>query len=135
MRFIGCDLQDPVLSEYLKYSEWRKNATYLSVTSVAQFVKVISDWMRDETFEKLRSCENMILLLDESTNEANRSELSLITRIVNKGIITNHFLDLIQLRCGDADTIYTAVSDFLKKENIEITHTRFSGMDDCSNVR
>ena len=36
-------------------------------------------------------------------------------------------------RC-DADIIYTAVSDFLKEENIDIMHNRFSGMDGCSTM-
>ena len=34
VRFIGSDLGDPILLEYLKYTDCHKNATYLSVNSV-----------------------------------------------------------------------------------------------------
>ena len=61
----------------------------------------------------MKTCNELTLLLDKSTDEANRSELSLIARMIKDGKIENHFLDLLQLNRGDAKTIFESVSDFL----------------------
>ena len=52
VRFIGEDLREQILSEYLKLSELHKNATYLSQNSVLLFITEISSWMKDETLRK-----------------------------------------------------------------------------------
>ena len=70
VRFVSFDLGDAVLKEYMTHAESHKNAIYLSANTVVQFVKVISDWTKEETLEELKQCHNFILLLDESTNES-----------------------------------------------------------------
>ena len=57
-------------------AESHKNTTDLSANAILQFVKVISDWMKEETLEEINNCQGFMLLLDESTDERNRSELS-----------------------------------------------------------
>ena len=49
VKFIGNNLQEKVLFEYLKLTQSHKNARYLSKCTVAQFVEVISNWMRKKT--------------------------------------------------------------------------------------
>ena len=49
-------------------------------------------------------------MLDESLDESNCTELSLIFRIVHNGIIENHFLDLMQLQRCDIETIFLEFS-------------------------
>ena len=46
------------------------------------FITEISNWMKDETIKKMKKHENYTLLLDEATDESNRSKLSLIARVV-----------------------------------------------------
>jgi hypothetical protein len=135
VNFIGKDLEDLVLSEYLKLAGNHKNATYLSKFTVKKFVQLIGDFIEKETIETIKRCEHFTILLDESTDDANRSELALIARIVDeKGVVQNHFLTLIQLKRCDAVTIFTAVNDYLKKKEIDITRICFSGMDGCSTM-
>ena len=134
VRFVGADLHEQVLEEYLKLSESHKNATYLSPNTVSQFVKIISNWMREETINIIKDSDRFTLLLDESTDEANRSELSLIARIVRNGQIENHFLDLLQLKTCDARSICNSVQEFTIQEGIEISRIVFSGMDGCSTM-
>ena len=107
-------MQEQVLGEYLKYANSHKNATYLSPNSVSQFIKVVSDWMRKETMSDVKNCSDFTLLLDESTDESNRSELSLFARIVKNGKVVNHFLDLLHLSRCDAQSISTKVFEFLQ---------------------
>ena len=46
VRFIGKDLHEQILSEYLKLSQSHKNTTYLSQNSVPLFITEINNWMR-----------------------------------------------------------------------------------------
>ena len=134
MRFIGTELQERILEEYLKLSDTHKNATYLSANTVSLFIKLVSDYMKNETISKIKSCDHFTLLLDESTNESNHSELSLIARVVREGKIENHFLYLLQLNRCDTETIFNVIQTFLNKENIDISRVLFAGMDGCSTM-
>ena len=132
VRFLGNDLQDLVLSEYLKLTKDRENATYLSKFTVAEFLKLIGEYMEEEALKKLREAEHFTILLDESTDEANRSELALIARVIDpNGNVENHFLTLIHLTRCNAQAIFTAVYDYLKKNGIDFSRIRLSGMDGC----
>ena len=121
-----------MLEQYLKLCTGRKNATYLSKFTVAKFVKLIGEYMESKTLKKVRDAEQFIIMLDESTDEANRAELAVIAREVDSnGDVENYFLTLLQLsRCGPL-TIITAVYDYLKKNDIDLTEVRFTGMDGC----
>ena len=133
VRFVGEELEDLVFNEYLKLAGHHKNATYLSKFTVSKFLEV--KWIEQETVKKIREAEYFTLLLDDSTDNANRSELSLIARAVDEdGCIQTHFLTLIQLQRCDALSIFTAVYDYLEAKEIDITRMSFSGLDGCSTM-
>ena len=134
VRFVGEELEEAVLKEYLKVCEDRKNATYLSSSAVTDFIHVISNWIKEKTLSELRDATDFTLLLDESTDEANRSELALLARLVDGIEVKNVFLDLIRLKRRDAKTVFGAVQEFLTRENVDISKTRFAGMDGCSTM-
>ena len=83
--------------------------------------------MKEKTLEEIKKCQDFMLLLEESTDESDRSELYLQVRIIKQGRIQNHFLELLQLRQGDALTII----DFFEKNVVDLKRTRFAGMDGC----
>ena len=87
--------------------------------------------MKKNTVNELKTCNNFTLLLDESTDEANRSELLLIVRMIKDGKIENHFLDLLQLDRGDTETIFESVSDCLRENVLDIKCARSASMDGC----
>ena len=129
--FVSFDLADAALNEYMAYPESHKNATYLSTNTIIQFVKVISDWMKEETLEETKKCQDFTLLFDKSTDESNRSELCLQVRIVKEGEIQNHFLELLKLR-RDVLTIFETIIDFFEKNDVDLKCTRFAGIDGCT---
>ena len=90
--------------------------------------------MKDETIKKMKEHENYTLLLDEATDESNRSELSLIAHVVVSGEVHNLFLSLLELRRCDAESILKTAEAFLIRENLDITNLRFSCMDGCSTM-
>ena len=57
IRFVSFGLADAILNEYMTYAESNKNATYLSANTNVQFVKVISDRMKEETLEEIKWLE------------------------------------------------------------------------------
>ena len=59
-----------------------------------------------------------MLLLDEAADESNRFELSLIAHVAENEKIKNHFLSLLELRRGDAKSIFKTVEAFMDKENL-----------------
>ena len=73
-------------------------------------------------------------LLNEATDESNRSELSLIARVVESGEIQNLFLSLLELRRCDAESLFKTVEAFIITENLEKTNVRFLDMDGCSTM-
>ena len=95
-----------VLSKYLSLARSNKNGTFVTTNTVKQFVNIISNWMREKTSQTIKSCDYLTVMLDESLDESNCAELSLIFRIVHNGIIENHFLDLMQLQRCDIETIF-----------------------------
>ena len=71
IRFVGNDLEETVLKEYLRLIENRKNA-YLLTTSVNTFLNFISNWMKDNTMKMVREQEDFTIMLHEATDESNR---------------------------------------------------------------
>ena len=134
VRFISEELHDKVLSEYLALSESHKNAKYLSTNLVTQFIKVISDYIFEESLLKIKESEHFTILMDESTNESNRSQLSVICRVVKNAKVENYLLDLLNLSCCDNETIFHRIKSFLQEKGVEITRIRFVGMDGCSTM-
>ena len=61
-----------------------------------------------------------------------RLELSLIARIVPYGVVENHYHDLLELNRCDAQTIFTTISNFCEKNNLDIQKICFHGIDGCS---
>ena len=57
----------------------RKNATYTSKFTVEDHICYISDYLEDKLLDDIKLAEDFSLLADESTNEADRSELSICT--------------------------------------------------------
>ena len=55
VHLVSFDLADAVL-KYMTQGESHKNTTYLSANTIVQFVKVISDLMKEETLEEIKKC-------------------------------------------------------------------------------
>ena len=118
----------------MKYAESHKNATYLSPKTVTQFIEYISNYMFEEIVNEVKECDNFSILMDECTDEANRSELSVFTWLVKNGKIKNHFMELIYLPRCSAESIFEAVTKFFDKHGIDISDIRFAAMDGCATM-
>ena len=79
VKVIGNNLEDEVLSKYLSIAESHKNATYVTANTVKQFINIIGNSMREKTLQMIESYDYLTLMLGESIDETNRSELSLFS--------------------------------------------------------
>ena len=60
--------------------------------------------------------------------------MSLIVRILRNSMIENHFLDLVQLRRCDAETIFSEVETYLRDIDLDLKKINFAGMNGCSTM-
>ncbi len=61
-------------------------------------------------------------MADECTDVTTTEELSIFFRWVNMdGQPVEHFLDIVPLKATDAKTIYSALVEFMKDKNIQIS--------------
>ena len=72
VRFVGNELEEPVLKKYLQSVENCKNESYLLTTALNTFLNLISNWMKDNTMKIVREHEDFTIMLNEATDESNR---------------------------------------------------------------
>ena len=58
LRFIGEELHEKVLSEYMKISVSHKNATYLSENSVSLLLEEIGNWIKKQSVKEISKQEH-----------------------------------------------------------------------------
>ena len=120
IKFVGIVLKDEVQRSYLEIEYSNKNTAYLSANTANQFMKCINDWMLNQTLCIIRKCCYLTIMLDDSTDESNQLELSLIARIVRECIIENHFLDSQHLPRCDTSTIFSLIEKYLEIKKLKL---------------
>ena len=60
VRFIENDLGDLVLKEYLTLADSHKNATYITVNTVKEFIGIISERMKTNMVNELKLCNELM---------------------------------------------------------------------------
>ena len=91
--------------------------------------------MLDETISVVKQCDFTTIMLDESTDKSNQSEMSLIVQILQNSMIESHILDLVHLRRCDAKTIFSEVETYFIRDNdLDLKKIKFANMDGCSTM-
>lgn len=129
VKFIGEDLGENVIGTFL--STCSKNATYLSSMSVDNIMEAISLYLEDRTLTTLKLVDHFSLLADESTDESQREQLGLIARYKIKGVpgFKEEYLGLINLAATNAESITTAIENFMIAKNIDLINCLFLALD------
>ena len=60
-----------------------KNSTYISTFSAEKFLKAVGDFLSDQIITDLIAAGDFTILADESTDEADRSQMSIFVRFVD----------------------------------------------------
>ncbi len=108
----------------------RLNATYTSKVAVVEFVEAGGLWAEECLLKRLRQASHFSIMADECTDVTTTEELSIFFRWVNMGgQPVEHFLDIVPLKATDAKTIYSALVEFMKDKNIQISKLVGMGFD------
>lgn len=125
VRFIA-DLGVEKLAGYLNKNP---SVTYLSSTSVSDIIDSISKPIEEELLSSLRDAKCFALLADESTDEANREQFSLMCKWLHNNEVKEHYIGLIHVEKTDAFSLLAAIEQFFVAKHVDLTHVRFLGFD------
>lgn len=94
----------------------------------------MSDFIERKILNDLRGKE-FALLADESSDIANRSQMSVISRFSNSDLsVTTHFLGFVKLEKGTAEYIMQSLEVFLLAKNVDLSNVRFIAFDGCNTM-
>lgn len=94
VRFIA-DLGVEELSSYLDKSP---SVTYLSSTSVTDIIDAISRPIEEELLSSLKNAKYFAFLAEESTDEANREQFSIMCKWLHNNEVNKHYMGLIHVK-------------------------------------
>ena len=110
------------------------NAHYTSNRIVDEFLYCQSDVVQEKVEEKIKEGDIYDLMEDEYTDVSARKHLAMVTRYIDHGSAKIAFLQDIQLPNGSADTIYTAMKNFLADKTTIKLHKMTSFASDGPSV-
>ena len=106
-----------------------RNATYTSQRVIADFLNVLSSTIEEDILNKMRLSATISLMADESTTVSGTKELIVYGRCVKDGNPESHFLKMLKLEDGKADTIVAALTGYLGEAGISLYHVSRFGSD------
>ena len=118
--------------EYFSELSVARNVNYTSHRIISEWLEVINDVIERDVLDKVRQCRCIGLMCDESTDISITKELILYCRIVCNREIQTHFLKLVQLPDGKAETIHDAIIAYLQGAGIHLSSITSFGSDGAS---
>ena len=98
------------------------NAKYNSNRMIEEWLSIMSNVIEDDLLKLIQVSPTIALMCDESTDISVSKELILYVCIIACGRVSVHFLKLIQIPDGRAETIENAMISFLDKANIPVSN-------------
>lgn len=130
VRFIGDVLEHPDLQQH--FALMKQNATYLSKTTVDNFIKHIDSYLEEELITTLKSVSYLTLEADESTSESGNEMLSIYVKFMHPLAHTVEEKFLCQVKMGASKTakaLHQAITEALRDRGIDCTKIFFAGLD------
>ena len=108
------------------------NSTYTSTSSAEQFLKAIGDYLNERIINDILASGDFTILADESTDEGDRSQMSVFARFVdaceNKPV--ERFLEMAKLTTSKkAIDLHETILNVLESKHLDKSYLRFSGLD------
>lgn len=131
VRFMA-ELGVPDLQRLLNIDDRKGTVTYLSSFSVKEIVECINAHIEIRVLDSLRTVKYFTVLLDESTDEANREQFAIFGKWSTDGYVSEHFLGLVKVTKTDAANLLNCLEQFSVAKNIDLSKARFIGLDGCN---
>ena len=107
-------------------------ATYVSTTSTDEFMKCLSDHLEEGFLSRLAAASDFSLMADETTDIADRAQLSIFIRYVDSDDhqVKEEFLGLVEVvGSKGAEALCNKICEVLTEKQIDIKQMRFNGFD------
>ena len=92
VKFIAFQLEEKLFASHL--SNAPKNANYCTTNSVEEYLKVIGDFLNEKLIDDLLATGDVTVLADESTDDANQSQMALFVRYIDA---STNFMQMVKL--------------------------------------
>ncbi|KAK7141431.1 hypothetical protein R3I93_010952 [Phoxinus phoxinus] len=108
---LGCD--------YFRKLKIDRRNNYRSHRIIDDMLEVLAEVIEEPILTKIKSSQGISLEVDETTDVSVGRQLDLHVRYIDKeGLVFNHFLDLVSIADGKADTIVAAVKNVILKKGL-----------------
>ena len=124
------DLGDQDINDHLRESSSR--ATYVSTTSTDEFLHCLSDHLEGDFLSRLILACDFSLMADETTDMADRAELSIFIRYVDSGSheVKEEFLGLVEVVGSKGEeALFKLICEVLQHKGVDINQMRFNRFD------
>ena len=115
--------------KYFKALRVGQNATYTSPQIVGEFLKVMDRMIEESVLEEFRQSDTYSIMVDESTDVSILKQLVCYGRAVVEGKLKTRFLMITDLPDGKADTITSALTQYLSASGLSIDALSSFGSD------
>ncbi|XP_078587207.1 zinc finger protein 862-like [Branchiostoma floridae x Branchiostoma japonicum] len=106
------------------------NATYTSSTVVDEFLAVLGTQLEEDQLNTIKGSPFLGLMCDETVDISTTNELVLYCRCIDgHGEFQAHFMKVIALKDGKANTIKAALSQYLEQKDLSIQKVAGFGSD------
>ena len=105
------------------------NAKYNSHRLIDEWLAIMSNVIEEDLLKQIQLSPAIGLLCDESTDISVTKELILYARIIAEEIVSTHFLKLIHIPYGKAETIENVLISFLDEKKFPISSITAFGSD------
>lgn len=130
VKFIALDFEEKLFSMHLSNSS--KNVTYCTSNSVEEYLKVFGEFLDENLIKDILAMGDVTVLKDESTDDPNRSQMSLFVRYVDAGtnFPVEKFMEMVKLTTSKKaiDLFETLINLFSAKVIDSSKVIRFAGL-------
>jgi len=120
----------PAVVDYQKFNKPK----YTSSISVSECLESIGSYIQSSLLEKINKCKYIVLLADEFTDEANRTQIDILIRCLIGTEVDYHFVGLVHVKITDAAPLMAAIEEFLRAKAIPMAKIMFVGFDGCNTM-
>ena len=128
------DIGDPDIKYHLRNAP--QNSTYTSTFAVEEFLKLMGDHLASIMLRDLDTSMDFTIIADESTDDGDRSQLTVFVRIIGSNHRpVEHFLGITRIAISkSAAAIMDIISKFLISQEIQPYYIRFCGLDGTNSM-
>ena len=108
------------------------NAVYTSYIAVVEFMEALGTWVEEFLMKRHHQASCFSIMVDECTDIATIEEMTVFCRWEEEGSPEENFFEIVHLKQANAESIYSALVECLKEENLQVNKIVGMGFDGAS---